>query len=118
MAYLNLTIDSEMLKIKTKGDEIKDLKYETEKHLHEKTLKSLKIDNEYHRKKNKSLKKKKVLLFISEILIGSGSAKSTSTMSIIYPTNGMLLTSSTALLASIAVLITNEYILKKCIVLS
>ena len=42
-----------MLKIKTKDDEIKDLKYRTEKHDHENLLKSLKIDNEYCKKKYK-----------------------------------------------------------------
>ena len=56
------------------------------------------------------LKKKKVLLIISEILIGSGSAISTSTMSLLNPSKEIVLTSSTALLTSLAILITNEYI--------
>ena len=43
-------------------------------------------------------------------MIGSGSAISTSTMSLINPSIGILLTSSTALLTSLAILITNEYI--------
>ena len=46
-----------MLKIKTRDDEIKDLKYQTEEHDHENILKSLKIDNEYFKKKYNSLKK-------------------------------------------------------------
>ena len=40
---------------KTRDDEIKNLKYQTEKHDHENILKSLKIDNEYYKKKYKSL---------------------------------------------------------------
>ena len=53
--YSNITNDSELLKIKTRDDEIKNLKYQTEKHDHENILKSLKIDNEYYKKKYKSL---------------------------------------------------------------
>ena len=115
--YPNLNNEPELLKVKTKDDQIRDLKYETEnlkyqteKHDHENILKSLKIDNEYYKKKYKSLNKKKVLLIITEILIGSGSAISTSTMSSINPSIGIVLTSSTALLTSLAILITNEYI--------
>ena len=52
------------------------------------------------------------MLTINEILIGSGSAISTSTMSLINPSIGILLTSSTGLLTSLAILITKEYISK------
>ena len=45
-------------------------------------------------------------------MIGSGSAISTSTMSLINPGTGIVLTSSTALLTSLAILVTNEYISK------
>ena len=110
--YPDLKNEPEVLKIKTRDDEIKNLKYQTEKHDHENILKSLKVDNEYYKKKYKSLNKKKVLLIITEILIGSGSAISTSTMSLINPSIGIVLTSSTALLTSLAILITNEYISK------
>ena len=41
-----LNIDPEMLKIGTKDDGNKDLKYRSEKHDHENILKSLKIENE------------------------------------------------------------------------
>ena len=75
-------------------------------------MKSLKVDNEYYKKKYKSLSKKKILLIITEILVGSGSAIGTSTMSLVNPSIGIVLTSSTALLTSIAILITNEYISK------
>ena len=53
-----------------------------------------------------------VLLKITEILLGSRLAITTSMMSLINPSIGIVLTSSTALLTSIAVLITNEYISK------
>ena len=57
--YPNLNNDSELLKIKTREDEIKNLKYQAEKHDHENILKSLKSDNDYYKKKYKSLKKRK-----------------------------------------------------------
>ena len=110
--YPNLINDPELLELKAKGDEIKDLKYKTEKHDHENILKTLKSDNEFHRKKYKSLNKNKVLLIITEILLDSGSAISTSAMSLINPSVGIVLTNSTALLTSIATLITNAFISK------
>ena len=111
--YPNLkSEDVELLKIKTRDDEIKNLKNQTEKHDHENILKSLKIDNEYYKKKYKNLNKKKILLIISEILIGGGSAIGTSTMSLINPSIGIIASSSTAFLTSLTILITNEYISK------
>ena len=110
--YPDLKSEPELLKIKTRDDEIKNLKYQTEKHDYEKILKSLKVDNEYYRKKYKGLNKKKVLLIITEILVGSGSAIGSSAMSMINPGAGNIISSSTALLTSIAILITNEYISK------
>ena len=110
--YPDLINEPELLKIKTRDVEIKNLKYQTEKHDYENILKSLKSDNDYYKKKYKSLNKKKILLIITEILVGSGSAIGTSTMSLINPSIGVVLTSSSALLTSIAILITNEYISK------
>ena len=110
--YPDLKNEPELLKIKTRDDEIKNLKYQTEKHDFENILKSLKSDNEYYKKKYKNLNKKKILLIITEILVGSGSAIGTSKMSLIKPSIGVVLTSSSALLTSIAILITNEYISK------
>ena len=110
--YPNLNNEPELLKIKTRDDEIKNLKKQTEKHDHENILERLKIDNDFYKKKYKSLNKNKVLLIVTEILIGSGSTISTSTMSLINPSVGIVLTSSTALLTIIAILITNEYISK------
>ena len=111
--YPNLkTDDVELLKIKTKDDQLQELQYKTEKHDHENILKSLKSDNEYYKKKYKSLNKKKILLIITEILVGSGSTIGSSAMSLINPSVGIVISSSTALLTSIAILITNEYISK------
>ena len=100
------------MKKKTKGDEIKNLKYQREKHDHENIIKSLKIFNEFHKKKYKSLNKKKIFLIITEKLIGSASAVGSSTMSLINLGAGIIISSSTALLTSIANLITKEYISK------
>ena len=110
--YPNLNNEPELLKIRSKDDQLKELQYRREKHDFENILKSLKSDNESYKKKYKSLNKKKVLLIVTEVLIGSGSAISTSTMSLINPSIGIVLTSSTALLISLAILITNEYISK------
>ena len=108
----SLDNEPELLKIKTRDDEIRNLKYQTEKHDFENILKSLKSDNENYKKKYKILNKKKIFLIITEILAGSGCAISTSTMSKINPSIGIVLTSSTALLTSLALLITIEYISK------
>ena len=58
------------------------------------------------------MNKKKILLIITEILVGSASTVSSSTMGLINPRAGIIISSSTALLTSIAILITNEYISK------
>ena len=44
--YPNIINEPELLGIKTRDDEIRNLKYQTEKLDHQKKLKSLKIDNE------------------------------------------------------------------------
>ena len=86
--YPNLNNEPELLKIKTQADEIKNLKYQTEKHDHENILKSLKADNGYYKKNYKNLNKMKVLLIITEILIGSVSAVGSSSMALINPSAG------------------------------
>ena len=43
--------DPELLRIKTKDNQLKKLHYKTEKHDHEKILKSLKVDKEHYKKK-------------------------------------------------------------------
>ena len=110
--YPNKNKEPELLKIKSRDDEAKNLKYQKERHDHENILNNLENDNEYYKNKYKSLNKKKILLILTEILIGSGSAIGSSTMSIIGPGAGMVVPSSVALLTSIAILITNEYISK------
>ena len=55
---------------------------------------------------------KKVLLIITEFLIGSISAVTSSTFSLINPSIGIPIASCSALLSSIAILITNEYVSK------
>ena len=59
--YPILNIEPELLKIKTRDDEIKNLKYQTEKHDHENIFKSLKIDNENYKRSIKVLIKRKCL---------------------------------------------------------
>ena len=46
----NMNNEPELLKIKTRDDEIKNLKYQTEKHDHENLLKSPEFDDEYYKK--------------------------------------------------------------------
>ena len=110
--YPDLNNDIELLKIKTKDDQLKELQYKTEKHDYENILKSLKADKEYYKKKYKNLNKRKVLLIITEVLVGAGSTIGSSTMGLINPSAGIIISSSTAFLTSIAILITNEYISK------
>ena len=50
------------------------------------------------------------MLFINEILVGAGSAVGSSSTALINPGAGIVISSSTASLTSIAILITNEYI--------
>ena len=45
--YPNLNNEPELLKIKTRDDELESLTYQTEEHDHENILKTLKIDNEF-----------------------------------------------------------------------
>ena len=78
--YPSLNIDPKLLKKNKRFKDFKDLKYKTEKHDYEYILKTPKIDNEYYKRKYKSLNKKKVILITNEILLGSGSAITNSTM--------------------------------------
>ena len=110
--YPNINNKPEQLKFKTRNDESKNLKYQTEKHNHENILKSSKIDNEHYEKKYKNLNEKKILLIITEILVGAGSTLGKSSMALINPGVGFNSSSSTALLTSNAILITNEHISK------
>ena len=49
----NLNNETELLKLKTRDDEIKNLRDQTEKHDHENISKSLKIDDEFYKKNKK-----------------------------------------------------------------
>ena len=91
---------------------MKDLKYRTEKHVDENLLKYFENDNEQYKKKHKSLNKKKILKITTENLVGLKSATSTSKTPLINPSIGIVLTSPTALLTSIAILTTNENVSK------
>ena len=53
----DLKKETELLEIKTKDDQLKELQYRTEKHYHENILKSLEVDNESYNKKYKNLNK-------------------------------------------------------------
>ena len=46
MAYANLNFEPELIKIKTRDDDNKNLNYRTQKFDHEKIVKSLRIDND------------------------------------------------------------------------
>ena len=63
--------------------------------------------------KYKRLNEKKVLSIITEILIGSTSTVSSSTLARLNPSAGIVISTSTAFLTSIAILITNENIKTK-----
>ena len=58
--YPIIYIELELLRTKTRDDQTKNLKYQTKKHYHENILKSLKIDNDYYKKKYKNLKKSNI----------------------------------------------------------
>ena len=63
--YPNLNNELELLKIKNKDGQLKELQYKSEKHDYENFLKSLKIDKDYHKKKYKGLNEKKTILIIT-----------------------------------------------------
>ena len=107
--YPNLKIEPKLLKNKPRDDEIINLKYRSEKHDNEKILKSLKTDNEYYRKIDKNLNKKKVIMIVTEILIesiglGVGNGLTISRIARVDIT----CTCSISFLSSVSTLITND----------
>ena len=58
------------------------------------------------------MNKKKIVLIITKIPVGWACAVGSSTMGLINPGAGIIISSSTALITSIAILITIEYIPK------
>ena len=114
LSYPELKQEAHLLKITTKDDEIKELKYKTEVHDYENILKSLKVDNEYYKKKFKNLNKKKVYVAVHEILMGASGLTIGTALSVtgIGATIGVPIAGASTFITSIAVLITNEYIAK------
>ena len=49
--YPDIKTEPELLKIKLKDDQLKELQYKTEKHDYENILKNLKADSEKYKKK-------------------------------------------------------------------
>ena len=96
-----------LLKVKTKEDEIKDLKFKAEKHDYENILKSREID--YY--KNKSVNKKKIYISILEILAGASGVVvgSTLTATGVGTQIGLPIAGVSSFVISVAVLFTNEY---------
>ena len=111
--YPNTNNEPSLLKIKTIVDEIKNLRNQTEKHDLEKLLKSMKIDNEYFKKKNKCLNKKKIILIVSDLLIGGVglSIEGGLIISGLAPVGSMCAT-SISFLSSISTLFTEQYFSK------
>ena len=113
--YNTLKTETELLKITTNDDEIETLKYKTEKHDYENILKSLKVDNDYYKKKNISTNKKKVYFSVLEVLTGASGivVGTTLTATGVGATIGVPIAGVSAFIASIATLIPNEYLSKR-----
>ena len=103
-----------ILKVKTKDDEIEDLKYKAEKHYYENILKSLEFDSDYYKKKYKSVIKKKIYISVLEILAGASGVVvgSTLTATGVGTQVGVPIAGVTSFVISVAVLFTNEYFSK------
>ena len=112
--YSNLMKDATLLKVKTKDDEIKELKYKAEKHDYENILKSLKIDNEFYKKKFKSLSKQKIYISVLEVLAGASGFAVGTALSVtgVGASIGVPIAGVSSFLVSVAVLLTNEYMSK------
>ena len=87
------------------------MKYRTEKHDYENILKSLEIDNDYYKKKYKSVNKKKIYISILEILAGASGVVvgSTLTATGVGTQIGVPVAGVSSFAISVAVLFTNEY---------
>ena len=80
---------------------------------HGNILKSLKIENEYYKMKYISINKKKVLMIVSEIIIGGVGLAAGSTLTISgLATAGIVCSGGISFLSSISTLITNYYFSK------
>ena len=85
--------------------------YKTEKHDYENILQSLKIDNDFYKKKYKSLNEKKAFISVSELSVGfvGLGVGSGLTISELAPV-GVMCASSISFFSSISTLVLNEYI--------
>ena len=108
ISHPDINSDREFLKIKTRDDQKRELQNKTEKHDDYNISDGLENYKDYNKKKYTALKKKKVLLKVIELLIGSASSKGSSTIAILNLSAGIIISYSTALLTNIAILITNE----------
>ena len=113
MVHPKINGDPEVSKVKTKDDQLKELQYKTESLDYGVILQNLKIDNDYYKKKYKSLNNKKVFTIVSENLIGSVGlgVGSGLTVSGLAPV-GIMCASSISFLSSLSTLNTNEYFSK------
>ena len=64
MTYPNLNNHPDFLKLKTRDDEIKQIKINSEKHDYDNNWNSLKIDNDFFEEKYKSFNKKNLFLIL------------------------------------------------------
>ena len=98
-----------LLKSKTKVDKSKEFEHRAEKHDHENISKSLIVDNDYDQKKYKSLNEKKLIMIVSEFLIGLFGLDVGSGLTLLglVPV-GVMCVSSFSFLSSISALMTKE----------
>ena len=110
-----LKSEAELIKITTKDDEVKTLKYKTERYDYENILKSLKIDGDYYKKKYKSINKIQIYNAVLGILEGASGVIVGAALSVtgVGAVIGVPVVTATTFIASIATLITNEYLSKK-----
>ena len=106
--YPNLPKGASVLK--TKDDEIKELKYKAGKHDYENIKKSLEIDNDYYKKKCKSVNKKKIYTSMLETLAGASGMAVGATLAAtgIGTQIGVPIAGVSSFAKSVAVLFANE----------
>ena len=114
MSYPKINNDPELLKVKTRDDEMKDMKYKTEKYDHENIIKSLKIDKDHSNQNYSKRKKKKIFITtLKRLTSASGLAVGRSlTVTGVGASIGVPVAGCTSILPSVATLFTNEYFSK------
>ena len=108
MTYPILKDDPALLKIAAKDDEIKEIKYKTEKQDYEDVLEILK---DYYDKNFSKINKKKLYITIPEILVRVSQLAIVTSLSItgVGTSSGVPIAVCTSFLASVATENTNEY---------